>query len=463
MGVSKAQQIPGLQSSNYGGVYRATYNPSVLGGSKHKWQVNIGTLGGSINYRYFAFFGKNSLMYPLLAPHSTKELYGRSRTTGSLMEEPLYLVSEMRWPSAMFSIDKKQGIAVQFRTRGSVRGTNLPESIRNMYFKRLDVGEAPAISGQPWGDFGITQQSFSEMSISYGLQLIDSEAHKLKIGATAKRIFGARVAYINANIEQYSIRPVGGNGDISEVVANNFHYESGYSAVNQKMKLGNLFDGNQYGNGWGYDLGVTYELGAFWKNKVEDFDENPPYFIRLGASLTDIGNIKYHTTASKIIRGSQNQYILGQEQMEKIADQGPEGFMSLLPAQSDTTLRATARLPQALHLEADIQLVKGFFVNVAQSRRFNYRSQEMLDVYQPNSVTITPRFEDEDSDFAFPISFIEGNKHPSIGAVAHLGPIFLGFSNINGLIRKTGARGSMVYLGFSAWKLNRTKKDKRNK
>jgi hypothetical protein len=451
-----AQQIPGLESSNYGGLYRATYNPSAIAGSKHKWQINIGTVGGSINYRYFVFLGKNSFLYPLLTPHSSKELYGRSRTMGSLTEDPLYLVSEIRWPSAMIAIDKRQSLALQFRTRGAVQGNNLPEPVRNLYFKRLDTESTPDIS-QSWGDFNLMQQSFSEMSFTYGIQLIDLEAHKLRVGVTGKRIFGARIGYLNASADNYSIRKETGNALSSELVISDFSYESGYSQANQKMKLGNLTDSEKYGNGWGYDLGATYELGSYWHNTKEQFDDNPAYLLRLGISLTDIGAIMYRTAGSRAIHGVNNSYVLGQKDLETISDRGPEGFMDLLPAQTDTSFSKTVRLPQALHLEADFQLVKGFFVNLSQTKRYKARKGEYLDFYQPDSFTITPRFEDEDSDFAFPVSFIKGNSRPSIGAVAHFGPVFLGLSNVNGLIKKSGAKGSMVYLGLTAWKLNRKK------
>jgi hypothetical protein len=455
---TQAQQIPGLQSSNYGGLYRATYNPSVLGGAKQKWQINIGTLGGSINYRYFVFLGKNSLFYPLLSSHSTKELYGRSRTMGSLTEDPLHLVSEIRWPSAMYSIDERQGIAIQFRSRGYVTGNNLPDPIRNMYFRRLDTGETPPMSAQSWGKFNLVQQNFSEVSFTYGIQLLDLDAHKFRVGFTGKRVFAARIGYINAAAEQFSILPEAANNEMSELHLSNLTYESGYSRPTERLKLGGLFDADVSGTGWGYDLGVTYELGKFWKNTAEQFDQNPQYILRLGASLTDVGNIRYKTGHSRVTSGFQERYTMNQTALETVGDRGPQGFMDLLPAQNDSTFSATVRLPQALHLEADIQLVKGFFLNLSQTKRYKSRNSEILDIYQPNVFTVTPRFEDEDSDFAFPISFIEGNKRPSIGAVAHFGPVFLGFSNINGLIKKTGARGSMVYLGFTAWKLNRDKK-----
>lgn len=452
-----AQQIPGLQYSNYGGLYRATYNPSVLGSSRYKWQVNLGSLGGSINHRYFRFIGKNSLLYPQLAPHSTKELYGRSRTMGSLTGgDAVNLASEIRWPSILISLGQNHGVAFQFRTRGFVQGQNLPEPIRNLYFKRLDTGSTPAVLNQNWGDFNLVQQSFSEASASYGVALLNTESHKLKIGATVKRVFGARIGYLKASVENFDIRSV--NSETSELVLTNINYESGYSQVVQPRKPGKLFDTGQYGSGWGYDLGASYELGSFWGRGKEAYDMSPEYLVRLSASLTDIGSIDYHTNGSRMIKGSQVRTIIDQTALEKISDQGPEGFMSLFPAESDTTFSQNVRLPQAMHLEADFQLVKGFFLNVSQTKRFKTQAREAIDVFLPNTFTITPRFEDEDSDFAFPITFMEGNKKASIGFAAHFGPVFLGFSSLNALMKRTG--GSMVYVGVSAWKLKDSKKSK---
>jgi hypothetical protein len=450
------QQVSSLQTSNYGGLYRAIYNPSVLGGPKHKWQINIGTAGGSINYRYFVFLGKNSLLYPILAPHSTKELYGRSRTMGSLIQQdPVYLASEIRWPSAMVSLGKYHGLAFQLRTRGYFYGKNIPDPVQNLYFKRLDTGNTPVLPSQLWGDFNLVQQSFSEASLSYGVQLLDLHAHKLRAGVTAKRIFGARTAFLNASAKQFAIRQTSGNPESSELMISDFKYESGYSAPIQKMHFKNLFDSDHYGSGWAYDLGFSYEMGSYWGRKKELFDESPEYLIRLSASLTDVGFIKYKTSKSTVITGTQAESVIGQKELETISDFGPEGFMNFFPAKTSTIFRKNAQLPQAVHLEADMQLVKGFFLNFDQTRTYKNRKDQPLDIYQPDSFTITPRFEDEDSDFAFPISFIEGNKRPVLGAFGHFGPIFLGFSNVNGVFKKRGAKGSMFYIGFTAWKLNR--------
>ncbi|MCF0071798.1 DUF5723 family protein [Dyadobacter sp. CY261] len=460
-----AQQIPGLQFSNYGGLYRATYNPSVLGGPRQKFQVNILTLGGSIKYRYFRFIGENSFLYPILSAHSTKELYGRSRTMGSLTyKDPIFLTGEIRWPSASFALGKYHAVAIQLRTRGFVQGRNIPEAIDNLYMKRLDTGSTPPLSNEAWGDFSLVQQSFSDISFSWGGQLLDIEGHKVRVGATVKRVFGARVAYLKGNADRYSINTAGSDPDISQLEIDNLTYESGYSTPNRKMGIGNLFGSGKYGSGWAYDLGFTYELGSVWKDRKEEYNYSPDYLVRLAGSLTDIGSVKYKTTDSKVVRGSHSDVVIGQTQLETISDRGPEGFMSLFPGDTSTAFSQTVKLPQAIHLEADVQVFHGFFLNLAQTSRFKSRTGQSgrgqsLDMYVPNTFMVTPRFEDEDSGLSLPISFIQGNNRPSIGLAGHFGPVFLGFSNVNGLMKSGGARGSMMYIGFTAWKAYR-KKDK---
>lgn len=453
--VGQAQQVPGLPISNYGGLYRVTQNPSALGGSRYKWQVNLVTTGSTINNRYFIFFGRNSFLYPLLVPHSTDELYGRSRTMGSVTQgDPLYVASEVRWPSVLFSVGKSHGFAFQVRSRGFVQGNTIPQAIRAMYFKRLDSPATPTTSGT-WGDFDLSQQNFSEASLSYGLQLVNLRSHKLKVGGTLKRVFGARVGYLKGSSDRYEIRPVaGGEVDEKELLLNNFSYESGYSQPNQAWRLGDVLNANRYGTGWGYDLGATYEVGSYWNKLATDDDARPGYLLRFSASLTDVGRIRYQSTESRVVSGNQSQVVLTQPQLEILGNQGADGFASLFPIQTETLLRQDARLPAMLHWDIDLQLIKSFFINLAQTQRYGDATQNPLDLVQPNAVTITPRFENEDSDFSLPLTFMEGNQKMTVGALARFGPFHLGFSNLNGLLnRKDPAanRTTFMYMGFSVW------------
>jgi hypothetical protein len=464
---ARAQQVPGLVSSNYGGLYRATYNPATLGGSRYRWQLNLATPGSTINGRYFNFLGKNSLFYPLLAPHTTDELYGRSRTMGSVTQaDPLHLVSDIRWPSLLVSPGRRHGLALQLRSRGYVQGETLPAGIRTLYTKRLDSPATPVEEGT-WGDFRLLQQSFSEVSLSYGLLLLDLTAHKLRAGGTAKKIVGARVAYLRGTVAGYQIRPTGKQPDEKELVLNEFSYESGYSHPNQPLNLRALTNPQQYAQGWGYDLGISYELGAVWEKGKIDNDARPGYLLRLAASLTDLGAIRYHTADSRVASGRQSRAVIGQSTLETIADGSADGFMSVFPGQSVGTLAGEAQLPAALHLEADLQLFRSFFINASQTRRYGTPTGP-LDLLQPNVLTLTARFEGEDNDIAFPVSFIEGNTRPALGLAARFGPIFAGFSHFSGLLNRwpgppdgvVRIRSSYAYVGFSVWKLKKKKQKK---
>lgn len=452
----QAQPVPGLWLSNYGGLYRATQNPSALGGSRYKWQLNLVTAGSTINNRYFIFFGRNAFLYPLLAPHSTDELYGRSRTMGSVTQkDPMYVASEIRWPSLMFSAGKNHGFAIQIRSRGFVQGQNIPKDIRTMYYRRLDTPATPVSSGE-WGPFDISQQSFTEASFAYGLQLVNLRSHKLKVGATVKRVFGARAGYLQGSASRYEIRRFAGAAeDEKELVLTNFSYEAGYTHPNQAFTLGDLFDANQYGTGWGYDMGMTYELGSVWDRLEEDDDARPGYVIRVSASLTDLGSIRYQSPESRVVSGVQRRTVLRQAALETIGNQGADGFLALFRDQASTIPLNTARLPSALHLEAEVQFAKSFFVNAARTKRYGPVPGQPLDMYQPDMVTITPRFENEDSDFSLPLTFIRGNSSVSMGALARFGPIHVGFSNLNGLLNRKdpdALRATFMYVGFSVWR-----------
>ncbi|WP_373516015.1 DUF5723 family protein [Persicitalea sp.] len=456
-----AQQVPGLAISNYGGLYRATQNPATLGGSRYKWQINLITIGSTVNNRYFYYWGKNSFLYPQLVPHSTDELYGRSRTMGSISQgDPLHVASEIRLPSVMFSVGKSHGFAVQLRSRGFVYGNNLPKDLRRMYFKRLDTPDTPTGAGE-WGDFDLGQQSFSEASFSYGLQLVNWRSHKLKVGATAKYIFGARANYLKASADRYEISPMpGGETDEKQLILNNLAYESGYTYPNAPWKLSELTNATKYGSGWAYDLGATYELGSYWHHLETDDDARPGYLLRFSASVTDLGVIRYESPDGRVLSGSQSRTVIGQKELEIIADRGAQGFAEVLPGSSETMLARDARLPAALHWDVDVQLVKSFFLNVAKNKRYGVAPESPIDMTQPDALIITPRFENEDSDFSLPLTFIEGNNKVMLGALARFGPIHVGFSNIGGFLNRKNPdaqRATYLYAGFSVWKFKARK------
>ncbi len=446
-----AQDLTGLSASNYGGLYRATYNPSVLGGSRYKWQLNVGTINSTISNRYFLYFGRNSLLYPVLASKTSKQLYGRSRTMGSLTNEDAIQVSSVfHLPSFMLSVNKIHGFAVQVRSRGVVQGAGIPADVKMLYSKRLDTPKESGGSGS-WGPFHLKQHSFTEIAFSYGVQLLDTPGHKFRAGATIKYLTGGRTSFIEGSVGDYSFETVGASGE-NQVTLHDFSYRAGYTNPVMKPGFSDLLNKQKYGQGVGFDAGVSYEIGSYWYRNDEG-DSRPGYVLRLAASVNDIGQISYQTTSSDRFSGGAAQWNMMQEEMETIANYGPEGMRTLLGGEPDGTFRGKGMLPAMYHLEADLQLFKSFFVYASRSQNLHSAPADpLLSVTMPNVLTIAPRWEYEDADYSFPVSFIEGRKKVTVGLTGRVGPFHLGFSNFLGLF-KGESRGGYGYAGLSLFHL----------
>lgn len=449
----RSQDLIGLSASNYGGLYRATYNPSVLGGSRYKWQLNVGTVNSTISNRYFQFFGRNSLLYPSIASKSSHQLYGQSRTMGSLTtQDPIHVSSVLHLPSFMMSLGKIHGIGVQVRTRGFVQGAGIPQDMRMLYSKRLDTPKPNDGSGT-WGPFHLKQHSFTEINFSYGVQLLNLPAHKFRAGATVKYLTGARTSFIEGSADSYHFGPVGASGE-NQITLNNFTYHAGFTNPVEKTGVGEKADKKRYGQGVALDLGVSYEIGSYWYRE-DPGDSRPGYVLRLAASATDLGQIQYKTQSSKQFSGSSDSFQIQQNELETIANLGPEGLQSLLGGEPGSAITGAGRLPAMYHLEADLQLFKAFFIYASKSTRLpNNPENQLLSVTMPNTFTIAPRWENEDSDYSFPVSFIAGKKKPSFGVTARVGPVHIGFSDMLALLGKgRESRATYGYLGLSLFHL----------
>jgi hypothetical protein len=448
----RAQDLPGLSASNYGGLHRATYNPSSLGGSNYKWQFNLGTINSTITNRYFQYFGRNALLYPSLASKTSHQLYGRSRTMGSLTnEDAIQLNSVFHLPSLMISFGKIHGVALQVRSRGFVQGAGIPDDMKMLYSKRLDTPKSSGGQGE-WGPFHLKQHSFTEIAFSYGTLLLNTPEHKFRAGATLKYITGGRSSFIEGSVDHYVYEPYGAAGE-NQITLHDFRYQAGYTNPISSGGGFSLLNKQKYGQGWAFDAGVSYEIGSHW-HRDDPGDSRPGYILRLAASVNDVGQIVYATSSSQQFAGTTDAWTMKQREMETIADFGPQGVATLLGGESIGAFQGTGKLPSMYHLEADLQVFKSFFIHASRGKKINNApSPHLLSATLPNYFTIGPRWEYEDADYSFPISFIEGKRKVSVGLTGRVGPVYMGFSNFLGLIGKGETRATYGYLGISFFHL----------
>lgn len=437
-----AQYQPGLMSSNYGGIYRMLQNPSSLGGSRYRYQVVIAG-NNTVNPYVFRYINTDDFLGMVRLPYSSN-LRRDLRSFGSLTNAPNHnAYGEFIGPSLLVGFGKSHTIAVHTRLRSYLYGGSLPEPLTTAFRIALGARRLQPASGPL--NLDMRQESYGELGFSYGLQVFDFDLHRLKAGATVRRIAGARRQFMVAQ-GNYVIRTTP-NSTEKTLELQNVSFEQGSTAPGQNFTLSDVFSG-EAGSGWGYDLGVTYELGRRtsgrgYNSDTPTADPRPAYLLRLSASLMNGGRIAY--PAGQSVSGRYASLSFDQERFETFGD-APGQF---LPNQGATQVRTgtieatTVALPRALHLEADLRLARSLYVNAISMR--NLTSQVQL----PDMLILTPRFEDEDMEFALPVTIL--NDKTAVGLSLRVGPVAFGVSDLRIFSKNGDNRSAQLWLGLSVW------------
>ncbi len=445
-----SQQMLGLHSGNHSSIYRASFNPSSIATTKYKYHINVIALNSTINNRYFKYFRSDALFHPFKNPYSQDELYGKSKLTGTLTQgQNVNLYSELRGPSAYFSINDWLSIGFHTRLRGFVQGTGVPSVLADVYTNRLDFGAVSASSGI-FKNFTINQQTYFETGFSLaGCVLKIPDVLTLKIGATIKYLSAGRNVFLKINAANDAVKVL--NKDEANLELSNVNYEYGYSNAVKDFSLGSLYAGD-YGKGWGYDFGATLEIGRI--SYRANYRAN--YRVRLGVAVTDMGLLSY-PSSGKMYSGTLSKIVFDQNKIVALADNSVKGLEDNFPKTNAKNYNLTTTLPQTLNLDADLHASKSFFLNLSVIQPMNQSAPLPSAIQQPRIVSLTPRFEDTDTEFSLPISWIEGNSGPTVGFSARFGPAFIGFSNFSGMLKINEPRGTMVYIGLNLFKIKKVK------
>jgi Family of unknown function (DUF5723) len=452
-----SQQMIGHHTTNYSGIYRATFNPSAIAGTTMKWQLNLVTLNSTINNRYFKYFASDALFHPFKNAYTTSEIYGKSKLTGTFTQGTnLNVWSELRGPSGFITLGKKNLLSVGFQTRmrGLIQGTGLPQVLADVYTQRLDFGRITASQGS-FKDFTVNQQSFFESGLMIALAGGYDDIFKFKVGATVKRLSGARSAYLKINSAQYAVRVIGTDEALLDL--SNINYEYGYTQPVKKFNIANMLSSSDYGAGGAFDAGLTLEFGQI-KNHAP-YRSN--YIVRLGAAITDVGEIQYTKNTGKRYTGILSKLTQNQDNIVAMGDNLVGELEKTLPKTNAKDYGYTNILPTTLNLDLDGHITKSFFVNASLIKPTYSGTSIPTQMLHPQIFTITPRWEDQDAQFTLPVSWIEGNSTPTVGFSVRLGPAFIGFSNFSGMLKIHDPRGTFIYFGFQLFGLSRMDEEKK--
>ena len=432
---TNAQSYMGYIPDNYAGVQGVLFNPASIVDSRFKTDINIFSTSSSLNNDFYGIS-----LFDLSKESYDANIDGvrtPSKNNGGIV------YSDMMGPSFMFNIAPKHSIAIFTRARAVINANDVNGYLYDQLKDGLDDADdfninvgSPNMAGHTWGEIGA----------SYATVLLQNKQHFLKGGLTAKYLIGGVNSYAKGDNVTSAFNQT--NDPLTSTLATTGSLTIGSS---QDFITGDedvKFDPNS--KGYGADFGLIYE----WRPDYESYDLNNAkpvdnsfkdlnkYKLRFGLSITDLGSIKYNN--SKIDSYNING-VVSQQDIDD-AD-NLEDFLTLHYGTPTTVYKTVnANLPTVMHLDADWNMYKKFYLNLNGNLSLVDKSA-LGKTSSANTVILTPRYETRWFTFSLPINYMEYSGM-QVGTGLRFGPMFVGSSSLITNWLSKESKAADVYFGF---------------
>lgn len=432
-----AQQQLGLRLENYAGASSLTLNPAGNLTNPLKWDIRLAGAGLFFENNYF-FIQQTSTLDLLRHANGAefklaKNLEGQAAPDAYIIDfyndHPKRYVAFNGYvdgPSVVVKIGENHSAGIFTRLRSAVSTHGI---INEFSYYKYD--------GRPFFDpfqvpkFQAALMTWAEIGLNYALKIPNTNGY-LGIGANVRYLQGFEAAYVENNgTWEHTKMP----GNTISVAHPNGHFGYTSSALHGDGVTAN-------GSGFGFDLGATqvFEDGS-------DF-----YKLRLGASLLDIGYLRYSSNAAdhRVTTTGTPTLALDDYEQFKNADQ----FDDLVQLFSQQTLgdslaskvanEFTLTLPTAISLQADYAIADYFFANATLVQRISLGG---VTARRGNLFALTPRFEHRWLSASLPLS-IYNWKDVRIGLAARLGFLVIGTDNLGSFFNQARYTGTDFYIAL---------------
>ena len=449
---ASAQGWVGLTHSNYAGTNAAYVNPSALADARQSFylQVVAADLNFDNTYLQLALPGA-----PWSREFEFKKEYLREQLDGQ--PKVARLAAELRLPSFLLTLGPRSALAFTSRARALVQADNVSEDMARLLRFGLSDASRLGLAGKVLTDnrSNANLSSYQEFALSYARILTPNTTHFFKAGLSLKYLIGLGGGYVrNAGVSYQVLDPQTleiRTPSLDYAYTDNQYYkQSGFG-------VGTLLGRERLGQGFGADLGLTYE----WRPDYERFSyqakDGPrpdptanKYRLRLGLALTDLGSIRYDNAryVSQATLSASSTVKL--QQVDTITFNPLTHLTSTaqqLIGLQDQSRAFTSYLPAAVRLTADYRLNSYFYAGLLwqqgllPARTVGARTLGLL--------ALTPRVEFRRAELALPVLLANNYRNLQIGAMLRLGPLVLGSDNLAGLFGLTTATGADAYFGLA--------------
>lgn len=422
-----AQDFPGYRAGNYAGVNAVFFNPANVADSRYRWDFNLFSLNLSVANSNASFKLKD-IGNSFDGDSLKNQVFGKDAGPASAL-----MSINVVGPSVMFNVGKKTSFALTTRARTIINVKDIDGKLASQLVDDVANSELPytvssnqnqAVSVNGWTEFGVT----------IGRILSDKGKHFFKGGVSLKYLAGAANAYMNVNNLNARVnQDILGDTYIDNATGG---LEIGIAGVKiSDFKADDLLSFKS--TGFGADIGFVYEYRPNCEEgNTMGRDENK-YKFRVGASLLDLGTIKYKKDATSsgaytlAITGSEKFYLneLDGKEIDEYNSFFADNPSRFTPAASNSATDINVSLPTTLQLDVDYHFHRGFYLSVAGQIALSKMDSKPYNSQYYNGFTATPRFEGRAFGLYVPVSYNELSKL-NAGVSLRFGPLFVGSGSV---------------------------------
>ena len=430
---ASSQSFIGYGYDNYSGVNGLILNPGSLADNKFKVNINIfavSVYGGNNAYE----IDRTKLF--ALQFKGLKEGNGYDKMPNTDFKY-LYYNTDFLGPSATISLTKNDalGLITRMRTIGN------EYNLGNPLFQLLGTAN-PAFYNTNIINRSLQAKvnSFAEAGVSYGRVLMKTDHAELKVGITGKYISGIAFGSFSTGPLQMEIDPT--NTILSMTGTVTAQYSSNLDNLGAGGSIQNALNA-QAGHGFGGDIGMVYELKR---------NDNPnAEKLRLGFSITDIGQMSYHNSPN----GAVYTLNVDGHNTSELQKQGNESLNAYFTRLKTAGLinptsppnMATVKLPTAVHVNFDYNIFERLYINADVLVNMLAASNPVSPNYITN-FTVTPRLEKKWISIYSPVSYnVQGQLN--WGAGVRVGPLFMGSGSVVSAMFKNKISSADAHVGMT--------------
>jgi hypothetical protein len=455
-----AQGFGIFNNSNYAPVQSVYFNPAKIADSKQKFQFNL----VGFNVYVANDYGVLQSIPKLIKTVQNNGEFGDILTLQQNGKaKNLDLGVEIRGPSFVASMGHSQSLAFTSRARLLTSANNVSEELMAALVKGFD--KTDLYGNVVNASFDLSANLYSEVGLTYALNLVNTGNHVFKVGIGGKYLWGAGNAQINnintnVKIATSVLPPLTNTLTTSGVHLNTLVSNSNLLGFqNSSISLKDITDGR--GQGFGADFGFEYEWRPKFKDyqyevdgKIETDNTLPKYRLKIGASLTDKGSITYGQGKTVKLNDNTLNKQWTQAQIDNFDLENLEtSFSNIYGAGAvSSSLNYKAQLPTRLNINLDLKVAKNFYIASNYMGGFT-KKRSSIDISKEQPVidptgtliSVIPRIEKPSYELALPITYSSRYKKTNLGLTSRTGAFFIGTDDIG------GALGIGKFTSFNAY------------